>query len=103
MTQSTESDPTVGVRKIPVWLFILLALVYLAILHALLRLLTANLYVPYGRFQGAEAIWRALLAPVGVSVLFVVAVVTVLGWWRPVLRDHRPVRRWVWGVGCSSR
>jgi uncharacterized protein len=29
-------------------------------------------------------------------VLFLVAVVAALGWWRPVLRDHRPVRRWVW-------
>ena len=98
MTQETESDPTAGVRKIPVWVFILLAVVYLAILQALVRLLTPDLYVPYGRFTSVEAIWRALLVPVGVSVLFVAVAVTVLGWWRPVLRDQRPVRPWVWVV-----
>lgn len=85
-------------RKIPVWLFILLAVVYLGILQGLVRRLTPDLYVEYGRFTSVEAICWALLVPVGVSVLFVVAVVTVLGWWRPVLRDHRPVRRWVWVV-----
>lgn len=98
MTQNTESDPTADMRKIPVWAFIVLAIVYPAILLALIRLLTPALYVPYARFTGVEILWRALLVPVGVSVLFVVAAVTVLGWWRPVLRDHRPVRRWVWRV-----
>jgi uncharacterized protein len=98
MTQNTESDPTADVRKIPVWAFIVLAIVYLAILLALIRLLTPALYVGYARFTSVEVIWRALLVPFGVSVLFVAAAVTVLGWWRPVLRDHRPVRRWVWVV-----
>jgi uncharacterized protein len=98
MTQNTESGPTARVRKIPVWAFIVLAIAYLAIPLALIRLLTPDLYVGYARFTSAELIWRALLVPFGVSVLFVVAAMTVLGWWRPVLRDHRPVRRWVWAV-----
>ncbi len=34
--------------------------------------------------------------PVLVSLVFVYAVVGVLGWWRPVCTDDRPVRRWVW-------
>ncbi len=98
MTQNTESDPIADVRKIPVWAFIVLAIVYPAILLALIRLLTADLYVRYGRFTSVEALWRALLVPYGTAVVFVVAAVMVLGWWRPVLRDHRPVRRWVRGV-----
>lgn len=36
-----------------------------------------------------------LLAPIGLSLLFVYAVVGVLGWWRPVFVDERPVQRWV--------
>jgi membrane protease YdiL (CAAX protease family) len=75
--------------------FIAVTIAYLGILSALPRLLTPALYVRYGRFTSVEALWRALLVPYGVSLLFVVAAVTVLGWWRPVLRDHRPVRRWV--------
>ena len=31
-------------------------------------------------------------------VVFVYAVVAVLGWWRPVFVDDRPVQRWVWVV-----
>jgi membrane protease YdiL (CAAX protease family) len=95
MTQNTESGPTADMRKIPVWAFIVLAIVYPAILLALIRLLTPDLYVPYARFTSVEATWQALLLPYGTAVLFVVAAVTLLGWWRPVLRDHRPVRRWV--------
>jgi uncharacterized protein len=98
MTQNTEPEPTADVRKVPVWAFIVLAIVYLGILSALPRLLTPDLYVRYARFTSVEALWRALLVPYGISMLFVVAAVTVLGWWRPVLRDHRPVRRWVRGV-----
>jgi hypothetical protein len=40
----------------------------------------------------------ALLLPVGLSVMFVYAVVAVLGWWRPVFVDERSVQRWVWVV-----
>jgi membrane protease YdiL (CAAX protease family) len=41
---------------------------------------------------------RALVLPIGLSVIFVYAVVAVLGWWRPVFVDERPVQRWVWVV-----
>lgn len=98
MTQNTASDPTADMRKIPVWAFVVLAIVYLTILQGLVRVLTPDLAVGYARFISMAEIWRALLGPFGASVLFVVAVVTALGWWRPVLRDHRPVRRWVWAV-----
>jgi uncharacterized protein len=98
MTQNTASDPTADMRKLPVWAFVVLAIVYLTILQGLVRVLTPDLAVGYARFTSVAEIWRALLMPFAVSVLFVVAVVTALGWWRPVLRDHRPVRRWVWVV-----
>jgi uncharacterized protein len=98
MTQNTVSDPTADMRKLRVWAFVVLAIVYLAILQGLVRVLTPDLAVGYARFTSVAEIVRALLMPFAVSVLFVVAVVTALGWWGPVLRDHRPVRRWVWVV-----
>ena len=98
MMQNGDSDPTAEVRKIPVWAFIALAIVYLGILFALIRLLTPDVFVGYGRFTSSEIVWRALLVPYGISALLVAEAVTMLGWWRPVLRDHRPVRRWVRGV-----
>lgn len=39
-----------------------------------------------------------LWIPLGGALLFTYAVVTALHWWRPVLRDDRPVRRWLWVV-----
>ncbi|MCX2753690.1 CPBP family intramembrane glutamic endopeptidase [Gordonia sp. 4N] len=30
--------------------------------------------------------------------MFTILVIVILGWQRPVLRDDRPVRRWVWIV-----
>jgi hypothetical protein len=98
MTQNTASDLTADMRRIPVWGFVVLVIIYLTFLQGLVRVLTPDLAVGYARFTSVAEIWRALLMSFGVSVLFVVAVVTALGWWRPVLRDHRPVRRWVWAV-----
>ncbi|GAC68415.1 CPBP family intramembrane glutamic endopeptidase [Gordonia soli] len=39
-----------------------------------------------------------MIIPLGAALLFALGVITVLRWWRPVLTDHRPVRRWVWAV-----
>jgi len=39
-----------------------------------------------------------MLIPLGLSVIFTYGVIAVLGWWRPVMRDDRPVNRWVWVV-----
>ncbi len=36
--------------------------------------------------------------PLGAAVVFTYAVVTALGWWRPVLHEDRPVNRWLWVV-----
>jgi hypothetical protein len=52
----------------------------------------------HGHFETREQVALGLLAPVGLSVVFVYAVVAALGWRRPVLVDDRPVRRWVWVV-----
>lgn len=36
--------------------------------------------------------------PLGLALLFTYGVIAALGWWRPVLRDERPVQRWVWAI-----
>ncbi|WP_017934448.1 CPBP family intramembrane glutamic endopeptidase [Nocardioides sp. Iso805N] len=36
--------------------------------------------------------------PLGAAFVFTYAVVAVLRWWDPVLRESRPVQRWVWVV-----
>ncbi|SEK85267.1 CPBP family intramembrane glutamic endopeptidase [Rhodococcus maanshanensis] len=39
-----------------------------------------------------------MLIPLGLSVIFTYGVIAALGWWRPVMKDDRPVNRWVWVV-----
>ncbi len=39
-----------------------------------------------------------MLIPLGLALAFTYAVIAVLGWWHPVLRDDRPVSRWLWVV-----
>lgn len=55
----------------------------------------------YGKFPDVTAVLERLWIPVGASLLFVVAVVAWLRWWRPVLHDDDsipPIPRWVWVV-----
>ncbi len=49
-------------------------------------------------FPDATSAWKNLVLPVGLSLVFVYAVVAALGWWRPVFVDRRPVARWVWAI-----
>ena len=44
---------------------------------------------------------RELVLRTAFPLAFVCIVVSVLGWWRPVLVDDRPVRRWVWVVPAA--
>ncbi len=101
-------DPTAGARRISIWRYLAIVAGYLAIL------LVANVvgYVIAGGggsttsggaagspgYTETAAIWSRMVLPVGVSLAFVLAVVTRLGWWRAVVHDHRPVQRWVWVV-----
>jgi hypothetical protein len=93
--RTAPADPTVGIRKLPVAVFIGIAAVYLVIVQGLAQLLTAGLEVAYAAPTDLNTLWRSLTVPVVVSLVFVYAVVAVLGWWRPVWVDHKPVRRWV--------
>ena len=83
---------------LPVWAFVVIAAVYLLIVQGLGKLLTVGLHTAYAAPASVNELWRSITVPVLVSLVFVYAVVGVLGWWRPVFTDDRPVRRWVWVI-----
>lgn len=89
------TDPTVGVRRLPVAGFVGIVVVYLLIVQGLGWVLTRGLDTQYAAPTTIEALWRGITVPVLVSLVFVYAVVAVLGWRRPVWVDHKPVGRWV--------
>ena len=45
-----------------------------------------------------EGVIYNMWIPLGAALVYTYAVVAVLGWWRPVLRDDRPTRKWVWAI-----
>ena len=45
-----------------------------------------------------EGVIYNMWIPLGGALVYTYMVVAILGWWRPVLRDDRPVRRWVWAI-----
>jgi CAAX protease family protein len=93
------ADPATGVRKLSIPLYIGIVVVYLVIIQVVGRLATEGLDdAEFLQFRTNEQVALALLLPVGLSLVFVYAVVAVLGWWRPVFIDRTPVQRWVWVV-----
>jgi hypothetical protein len=95
VTVPASAGLTSGIRGLPIWAYVVIAAVYLVIVQGLGKLLTSGLNIGYAAPTSVTELWRALTMPVFMSLVFVYAAVAVLGWWRPVLTDDRPVRRWV--------
>ncbi len=83
-----------AVRNLPVWGYLVVVVVYLAILQGLGLLLTTGTDTEYASAASTEGLWRGITVPVAVSLVVTVAVVSALRWWRPALRDDRPVQHW---------
>ncbi|SOD75179.1 hypothetical protein SAMN05892883_4384 [Jatrophihabitans sp. GAS493] len=100
MTEKTSAEPasagSARQRHLSVLGLLALIVVYLLIVQGLGRLVEKKGSAGYAQFTTNAEVVRNLIVPVGISLIFVYAVVAVLGWWRPVFVDDRPVRRWVW-------
>jgi uncharacterized protein len=90
------ADLTTGRSPVPVWAYLVIAATYLVIVQGVSKLLTSGLNITYAAPVSVNELWRGITVPVFISLIFVYAVVAVLGWWRPVFTDDKPVRRWVW-------
>ncbi len=98
---------TRGIRRISVRQYLAIVAGYLLVLligTIVARVVLDGDGVPSGTGTGVATyaevgdVWRRLVLPVGCSAVFVLAVVSALGWWRPVLEERRTVQRWVWVV-----
>ncbi len=100
MTAAHTSGPEflpAGARRLPVIGYLALVAVYLVVLQGLPFLLPHSGSAAYGSFPDVASAARLVLT-VGISVVLGVVAVSLLRWWRPVMRDDRPVRRWVWTI-----
>lgn len=81
--------------------FLIVAAVYVAIIQGVGLLIGVDSGDGDSPFPTGEALLRNALIPIGLSVVFGIAVATWLGWWDEILHDDRPVRRWVRFVPIS--
>lgn len=97
MTEYSAEDRALheGIKKLPVWGYVLIVIFYVAVLQGISLFLTRDIDVDYASPTDTDQLWRSISVGVGVALVFVVGLVTVLGWWRPVWTDRRPVQRWV--------
>ena len=75
--------------------FAVVVLVYLAIIQGVGLLIGQLTDTDLTTTRGVVL---GLWIPLGLALAFTYGVVAWLGWWRPVLRDDRPVQRWVYVV-----
>ncbi|MET0930289.1 MAG: CPBP family intramembrane glutamic endopeptidase, partial [Aeromicrobium sp.] len=86
-----------GRRPLPYWLFLAIVIVYLAIIQigGLIGGNIADADAQGDAIATNEVVIWVLIIPLGLALVFVYATVAALGRMRPVLRDDRPVQRWV--------
>ena len=100
MTGSPSPAPSTAaapVRALPYWAFAVIVVTYLAIIQlggiALQRIGDHD-----DDITAIDGVLWNMWLPLGTALVFTYAVIGVLGWWRPVFHDDKPVRRWVWFV-----
>lgn len=94
--ETADLDPDLGTRRLPVWLFIVLALVWVAIIKVVGEFTSDQAELVDGRLLTSEQVLWSLIVPLGTATAFVFLLVTIFGFWRPFFHDSKPVRQWVW-------
>lgn len=98
MTRGSEDIIPSGGRRLPIVVWVVLVVVYLAIIQVVTKVMTADAPVKYAAPTTLDEVLKGYLVPIGLSALFAAGVVTYLRWWRPAMVEHRPVQRWVIAV-----
>ena len=96
---SSNPDATASSgRSLPIWGFLVIAVIYLAIIQGVGLAVDGLEPLTDGKFLEVDQVLVQLWIPLGLALVFTYGAVAALGWWRPVLHDDRPVQRWVWAV-----
>ena len=91
------APPGASPRRLSYGGFAAIVVAYLAVIKGVGYLVGRIWDVDDGLYTTHDVVVQ-LWVPLGAALVFTYAVVAWLGWWDPVLRDDRPVQRWVWVV-----
>ena len=83
-----------GGRNLRWWQFLLLVLVYAAIIQIGGRVIGADVDADEG-LETAGNFLEAMLIPIALSSVFVVGIATWLGWWPQIIHEPLRTQRWV--------
>ena len=83
-----------GGRNLTWWEFLLLVLVYVAIIQIGGRVIGADVDADEG-LKTAGHFLEAMVIPIALSSVFVVGIATWLGWWPQIIHEPLRTQRWV--------
>lgn len=90
-TETVESRPP-G-RSLPWWGFLIIVLVYLAIIQGVGRLVGDP--GSDSALETSREFFESIFLSIAISAIFAIAVATWLGWWRPIIHEPRRAQSWV--------
>ena len=93
----TSPDAGHRTRSLSYGWFAVIVIAYLAIIKGVGYIAGQVWDTDDGLYTTRDVIVQ-MWVPLGAALLFTYAVVAVLRWWDPVLRERHPVQRWVWAV-----
>lgn len=87
---STHTTP----RRLRVWHYLVIVMVYIAIVQATNIFLTAGQDVAYAQPTSVDYLIRSYIIPVGLGIIFAIGVTGYVGRWQAVFVERRKFRRW---------
>jgi uncharacterized protein len=94
---TTPTEPRTTGRSLTWWGFLLVVIVYLAIIQGGGRLIGHDLGSDEA-LSTTRGLLESAVIPIALSALFAIAVATWLGWWSEIVREPRRTQRWVRAV-----
>ncbi|AQA23880.1 CAAX protease self-immunity family protein [Rhodococcus sp. MTM3W5.2] len=91
-----EAAPRITGRHLSYLAFAVVVIVYLAIIQFGGHLIAG--WGDEGDTLTTRGVVFTMVIPLGLALAFTYGVIAALGWWRPAIKDDRPVNRWVWIV-----
>jgi hypothetical protein len=95
-TPKHEAPPGSTGRRLSYPAFAVIVIVYLVIIQLGTALIAG--WADEDDTLTTRGVVFTMVIPLGLAFVFAYGVIVYLGWWRPVIKDDRPVNRWVWVV-----
>jgi len=91
---SASSPAEGGARRLRVWHYLVIVVVYIAVVQGANLVLTAGQDAEYAQPTSVDYLIRSYIIPVGLALVFAIGVTGYLGRWQEMFVERRRFRRW---------